>query len=145
MLSQARSGLTAVALVLLCAQWAAAEPAVVETKLNLRSGPGPAFPVITVMPAGAKVERQRCNGDWCRVKYGRQVGYTSRHYLKTGVSAAEAETAAASYASTVPLPPPEPEAAQPTLTGPRIWRWHDRESRDRHWRQIGWRNRLKQR
>ena len=34
------------------------------------------------------------------------------------------------------------EPVKPTLTGPRIWRWHDSEWRDRHWRRLDWRNRM---
>ena len=51
---------------------------VVESKLNLRSGPGPAFAIVAVMPPGTKLDTQKCNDEWCRVKFGRQVGYASR-------------------------------------------------------------------
>jgi uncharacterized protein YraI len=129
--------LTAVVLVLASAGLAEADSANVGTKLNLRSGPGPAFGVIAVMPPGAKVVLQKCYDDWCRVKFGRQVGYTSRAYLNFG-------SAADSYASAAPPPPPQQDST-PTSTGPRIWRWRDSEWRDRHWRLFGWQNRLSNR
>jgi uncharacterized protein YraI len=118
--------------LLACAATAQAEPAVVASRLNLRSGPGPAFGVIVVMSPGAKVDVQKCHGTWCRVKHKRRVGYTSRAYLKFGTDA---------YAAVTPLPEPPPETAAPTLEGPRIWRWRDRAWRNRHWREFGWRNR----
>ncbi len=128
--------LIAAAIVLLSASYAAAQPAMVGSNLNLRSGPGPAFGVIVMMPAGSKVEIQKCRAEWCRVKYGRQVGYTARDFLKVGADA---------FASTAAEPEPAAEPVKPRLTGPRIWRWRDAEWRDNHWRRFGWRNRLKRR
>jgi uncharacterized protein YraI len=116
---------------------AAAEPAVVDRKVNLRSGPGPAFGVIALLPAGAKLDVLKCGNEWCRVRFGRQVGYASAAYLKTGGD---------SYASAAPAPPrAEPPASKPTLTGPRIWQWRDDDWRDEHWRRLEWHNRLSHR
>lgn len=134
-MSHANQGLIAVTLVLLFAAGAAAEPAVISTKLNLRAGPGPAFGVIAVMPAGAKLDVQKCGDEWCRVKYGRQVGYASSAYIDNGAN---------SYASAA-QPAPAPVEPRPTLTGPRVWQWRDDDWRDDHWRDIEWRNRLNRR
>ena len=118
---------------------AAAEPAVIESKLNLRAGPGPAFGIVAVMPPGARVEVQRCRDDWCRVVFQRVVGYASRAYL----DGREAQ----SYAAAVPLPAPTPDDADPDEAEeqPRIWRWTDRDFRDRHWRDIEFQNRHRRR
>jgi uncharacterized protein YraI len=117
---------------------AAAEPAVLENKLNLRAGPGPAFGIIAVMPPGTRVEVQRCRDDWCRVVFQRVTGYASRAYVEG--------RGAEPYAAAVPLPAPpsdaEPEEAEEQ---PRIWRWTDREWRDRHWRDIEFGNRHRRR
>jgi uncharacterized protein YraI len=133
-MSQPGIGLAAGVMLLACAGVLRAEPAVVDSRLNLRSGPGPAFGVIVVMQPGTKVDVQKCHGTWCRVKHGRRTGYTSRTYLKFGSDA---------YAAATPLPEPPPDEVAPTLEGPRIWRWRDREWRNRHWRQFGWRDRYR--
>lgn len=127
-------GLIAAVLLSMSAASAAADPAVVSSKLNLRSGPGPAFNVIAVMPLGTKVDVQTCGEEWCRVVLGRRIGYANRALLKTGVD---------SYASAAPHPAPaEPKA---TLTGPTIWQWRDEDWRNEHWRRLEWHNRLNQR
>jgi uncharacterized protein YraI len=112
---------------------AAADPAVVDSKLNLRSGPGPAFNVIAVMPPGTKLEVQTCGEEWCRVAFGRRTGYVNKALLRSGVD---------SYASAAPRPTPEPK---PTLTGPTIWQWRNEQWRNEHWRQLDWHNRLNSR
>lgn len=124
------------ALLLASASGAAADPAVLDRNLNLRAGPGAAFATIVMMPAGSKIDIKKCTGDWCQVKFGRDVGYASRAYLNPG---------AQSYASASPAPAPVAAAQEPkaTLTGPRVWEWHDSDSRDRAWRMIEWHNRWK--
>jgi uncharacterized protein YraI len=115
-----------------CADVARAEPAVLDRKLNLRAGPGAAFATIAVMPPGARLEVQRCAGEWCRVTYRRWSGYASRHYLDAGRQP---------YAAAGPIPAPPPEDAEPSEKAPLIWRWRERKSRDRHWRDIEFNNR----
>jgi uncharacterized protein YraI len=68
-------------LVALSAGAAAAAPAVVESGLNLRSGPGTGYAVVATMPAGARVDARDCSGSWCRVSYDGTAGYASRAYL----------------------------------------------------------------
>jgi uncharacterized protein YraI len=113
-----------------------AEPAVTGSKLNLRSGPGPAFGIIAVIPSGTKLDVQKCGDEWCRVKLGRQVGYASAALLKTGGD---------SYASAAPPPTPVQVAPQATLTGPHIWQWKNDDWRDDHWRRLEWHNRMSHR
>src|SRR5262245_23833734 len=55
---------TAVAIIAMSAGVAAAAPAVSETDLNMRSGPGTDHAVIDVIPAGATVEVLDCAGTW---------------------------------------------------------------------------------
>jgi uncharacterized protein YraI len=123
-----------VLVALLSAGAARAETAVAGSKLNLRAGPGPTYPVVLTMSEGARLEIQRCQGEWCRVKFDRRIGYASRQFLVTG-SAADAQASAAHR------PPSPPAETKPT--GPRVWRWHDAEWRDRQWRQFGWRDRMR--
>jgi uncharacterized protein YraI len=127
-------GFTVVAFVLLLAVSAAAEPATVVSKLNLRTGPGPAFGIIAVMPPGLKLDVQKCDDEWCRVKLGGQIGYASQDFLKIGGD---------SYASAAPRAAPVPLEAKPTLTGPRVWQWHDANWRNEHWRRFDWHNRMR--
>jgi uncharacterized protein YraI len=132
-MSHARCKLAAFILVLLSAAPAAAEPAVVQTKLKLRSGPGPAFSILAVLPSGTKLDAQKCTDEWCRVKLDRLVGYVSRDLLKM---------AADSYASAVPQAALAPAPPKATLGGPHVWQWNDSAWRDRQWRRLEWHNRL---
>ena len=54
----------------------------VKTNLNLRSGAGTGYPVITVIPAGDTVEELASLGSWSLVTYGNEKGYVSNQYLK---------------------------------------------------------------
>jgi uncharacterized protein YraI len=133
-MSPANRSIAAVAMLALSAAGAAAEPAMTESKVNLRSGPGGAFGVIAVMPAGTRLDMQQCRDEWCRVKFGRVVGYASRALLKTG---------AESYASAAPQPAAAPAEPKANLTGPHIWQWNNPEQRDRVWRDIQYHNRMR--
>jgi uncharacterized protein YraI len=124
----------AAALLPLCVATAFAEPAVVGSKVNLRAGPGAAFAVIATIPSGAKLEVQKCTAKWCRVTFGRDVGYVSRSLIKAG---------AAVYSSAGPAPATVRTETKPAPMGPRIWKWRDSEWRDRHWRELGWHNRMR--
>ena len=100
----------------------AAGAATVTNDLNLRTGPGTGYRVITAMPAGAYVDVLNCGGAWCRVDWRGTVGYASASYLAGGGYAA--------------VPPPPVYYAPPTTvfrlgfgTGPR---WHHRGWRGGH-------------
>jgi uncharacterized protein YraI len=127
-----KSFIAATAVLLSVAQ-AAAEPALAQKKLTLRSGPGPAFTTLAIVPSGTKLDAQKCADEWCRVKLGHLVGYVGRAFLKTGAD---------SYASATPHPAPAPVEPKPTATGPHVWQWRDSDWRNEHWRQIEWQNRL---
>jgi len=63
---------------------AAAMPAVAQTDLNLRSGPGPEFGVVATIPDGATVDVGGCTGSWCQVSFGGTAGFASSNYLAIG-------------------------------------------------------------
>jgi uncharacterized protein YraI len=136
-MTQSKTLLIAALGLVIWAGIARADPAVVTSRLNLRSGPGPAFGVRSVLEPGTKIDVRRCRGKWCRVKFKRNIGYVSRLYVKFG-----ADTfASAAAAPEPPVAPAAEKGSKPKLTGPRIWRWRDQKWRDRHWRQFGWRYR----
>ena len=117
--------IAALAVLASSAAGAAAGPATIETNVNLRAGPGGAFDVVAVMPAGSTLDVLKCGNEWCPVMFGHVSGYASRALLKR-VDAPQQVAA------------PEPKVA---LTGPLIWDWHNPEQRDRAWRSIQWHNR----
>ncbi|MFN3688976.1 SH3 domain-containing protein [Salinarimonas sp.] len=57
--------------------------AVVVTDLNMRAGPGTAYPVLAVLPAGLPVVVYGCVGDlsWCDVDVGWERGWVSARFL----------------------------------------------------------------
>jgi uncharacterized protein YraI len=69
----------------------AANAAIVQSDLNLRSGPGTGYRVIATMPAGANVPVLGCAGSWCRVAFGGVEGYASANYLAGGAPVYAAE------------------------------------------------------
>jgi uncharacterized protein YraI len=62
----------------------------ITSPANVRSGPGTAWPVISVAPAGAEVDVLTCgtgwNHRWCQVDYGGMKGYVNAAAL-AGVGA----------------------------------------------------------
>ncbi|WGS20568.1 MULTISPECIES: SH3 domain-containing protein [unclassified Bradyrhizobium] len=81
--------LLGVSFVALSAGAAMAAPAVVESSVNLRNGPGTEFAVIATLPAGATVNATDCAVGWCRVSYDGEEGYASRAYLDIETAAVE--------------------------------------------------------
>ena len=61
---------------------ALAEPGMATGNVNMRSGPGTEYPVITTIPAGAPVEVMGCQS-WCQVAYGGAQGFVSGRYVST--------------------------------------------------------------
>lgn len=53
------------------------------TDLNLRAGPGPAYPIVAVIPAQTAVDVGGCLAEqsWCQVSFGGQDGWASGDYL----------------------------------------------------------------
>jgi len=79
--------LAASSALMLSAGAAAAAPAIVSTDLNMRSGPGTEYGVVTTMPAGATVDVGACSGSWCAVNFRGASGYASASYLSGAASA----------------------------------------------------------
>lgn len=61
---------------------ALAAPGVAITDVNMRTGPGTGFPVITTIPGGAPVEVLGCQS-WCSVIYRGTEGFVSGRYVQT--------------------------------------------------------------
>lgn len=59
----------------------AEEVKVTTANLNLRSGPGLEYSIITVMPQGSQVTVTGYSGIWAKVNYGSYSGYASTNYL----------------------------------------------------------------
>ena len=72
----------AAALVFLPATQAA--PGVVTSNVNVRSGPGTNYAVVTAIPSGTQVDVQRCDGGYCYVEGRRVSGWVSAQYLSAG-------------------------------------------------------------
>ena len=115
----------AVALLVASCAGASARPAVVESKLNLRDGPGSQHRVLVVMPVGANVVVGECRGEWCQVEYRGQRGYASSAIFKGGDGAFAAAPAPALAATKYD---PNDEA--------RVLQWNNSEWRDRYWREM---------
>lgn len=54
---------------------------VTTASLNLRSGPGTSYSIITVIPKGAAVSVSSVSGSWAKVTYSGKTGYASTAYL----------------------------------------------------------------
>lgn len=76
------AGLTALA-VSSMAGAAEAQTARANTSVNLRSGPGTSYAVITTIPTGSIVEILGCTAgfQWCGVNYAGTEGYAAGRYL----------------------------------------------------------------
>lgn len=57
------------------------------TDLNIRSGPGPTFEIVGVIPTGASAMLDGCQqgGNWCRVSYEGRQGWAFSDYLTASV------------------------------------------------------------
>ena len=75
----------AVVLLVSGASLASAEsPAVAVANVNLRAGPATNFPVVAVVPAGARITTYGCTADysWCDTAFGVTRGWVSAHYIQ---------------------------------------------------------------
>src|SRR4051812_27938404 len=80
-MNKALIGLGAAAALLAIPAAASAYPARVNATVNLRTCASTACPVITVLPAGARVDVRGTSGSWDYVTYGRVAGYASAYYI----------------------------------------------------------------
>jgi uncharacterized protein YraI len=123
--------------------WSTAAEADVGTatgSVNMRTGPGTAYPVITTIPAGAEVEVLGCP-TWCQVVYAGREGWASSNYIATDY---------ADYSPPGVIYEPAPVVRYAYRTPPRAyfrhgrpW-WDDRygywRDRDPRWYDRGWRH-----
>ncbi len=60
--------------------------AVVSAKVNLRSGAGTDFDIVTTIPAGSTIRVTGCDNEWCAVTWNGQSGYAIARNLDLGMS-----------------------------------------------------------
>ena len=70
------------------------------TDLNMRSGPGPEYQVVGVIPSGAPVDVLGCSGSWCQVNYAGRAGFASASYLSGDARGAAMVPSAPAYGPT---------------------------------------------
>src|SRR5262249_42312513 len=87
--------MTSAGLLALSTGFAAAAPAVVQSDVNLRAGPGIDYEVIAALPAGATVNVRGCEATWCQVSFAGTSGFASRAFLGLGAAALPAYGATA--------------------------------------------------
>jgi hypothetical protein len=95
-------------------------PAVVNTTVNLRQGPGTTYTIISKIPAGSPVDVSGCQAGWCQVAYQGQNGYVIATSLAPAGEAGGAPPPGgpqAGYAG----PPPGYEEPPPGYYGPPVY------------------------
>lgn len=62
----------------------AAAPARTTANVNLRAGPGTAYPTVVTLPAGAALRIYGCLTDrsWCDIGWGRERGWMAASYIQ---------------------------------------------------------------
>jgi uncharacterized protein YraI len=124
---QARTVLSIAALAAataLSAPASAATTAEATTALNIRSGPGPQYPVVGMIKANDRAVIQGCieGSLWCQVSYGGETGWAYSKYLTASVSGSTVVIADDRAAVGVPVvtyaPPPGTVGSAPVqVTG----------------------------
>jgi len=80
-----RSALTAFALLVATASFASAATVAIATgNVNLRAGPSTAYPVVTVVPVGARITTHGCltGYSWCDIAFGTYRGWVAASYIQ---------------------------------------------------------------
>ncbi|WP_315755670.1 MULTISPECIES: SH3 domain-containing protein [unclassified Bradyrhizobium] len=78
-----RTCLVAALLIATPASLAVAAPGLVRTAAAMRAGPGPGFPIVERIPAGARITIHGCiqGGAWCDVSFGGERGWVAARTL----------------------------------------------------------------
>jgi uncharacterized protein YraI len=78
------SGIFVAAMLLAVPTAALAAPGIVTTSVSMKAGPGPGFPVVDRIPAGARVNVHGCirGATWCDVSWDGERGWVSARYLE---------------------------------------------------------------
>ena len=79
--------ISAIALAAVAPTLASSAEAIAATDLNIRSGPGPQFDVVGVIPGGSQAGVDGCLAElsWCKVMYDGVEGWSYSDYLAVGV------------------------------------------------------------
>lgn len=80
-----RMALATLAILATCASTASAATVAIATgNVNLRAGPSTAYPVVTVVPAGARIATHGCltGYSWCDIAFGTYRGWVSASYIQ---------------------------------------------------------------
>ncbi|MGY3452885.1 SH3 domain-containing protein [Bradyrhizobium sp. USDA 4353] len=79
-----RTCLVAALLIATPASFAVAAPGLVRTSATMRAGPGPGFPVVDRIPAGARITIHGCieGGAWCDVSLEGERGWVAARTLR---------------------------------------------------------------
>lgn len=79
--------ISAIALAATAPTLASSAEAIAATDLNIRSGPGPQFDVVGVIPGGSQAGVDGCLAElsWCKVMYDGVEGWSYSDYLAVGV------------------------------------------------------------
>ncbi len=79
--------ISAIALAAVAPTLASSAEAIAATDLNIRSGPGPQFNVVGVIPSGMQTGVDGCLAElsWCKVMYDGVEGWSYSDYLAVGV------------------------------------------------------------
>ncbi len=75
--------LSAAAFIVVSAVSAAAAPAYVASTVNLRSGPGTGYEIVTKIPGSALVDANNCINGWCEVIWQGKTGFAIATALDT--------------------------------------------------------------
>jgi peptidoglycan hydrolase-like protein with peptidoglycan-binding domain len=73
--------------------FAASTATVTASSLNVRSGEGTTYSVVTSIPRDEIVNVISINGSWCKISYNGKTGYVSKNYLKMSQTSAPAASA----------------------------------------------------
>lgn len=103
----------------------AATSATATADLNIRSGPGPQYPPVGVIPGGNAATVEGCikGSQWCEVSYNGTTGWSYGEYLRTNyqgqtvvIEQQPASVPVVTYEAPANAPAPAPVAGQ--LIGP---------------------------
>ena len=111
--------LATLAVFAIAAPAAAATVAVATTPLNIRSGPGPQYPVIGAIAANSQAVVNGCiqGSLWCEVSFGRVQGWVYSQYLRTSVAGA-APVVLSQRAASVPVVTYQPSTVETVGAAP---------------------------
>ena len=97
---------------------ALAAPAVATSNVNVRSGPGTGYQVVTSLRRGEVVEVTGCRGGWCYIEMRGPDGWVSANYLNGRNRATQPSVNFSFSFGNVPDAPRPPRPPRPGHHGP---------------------------